>query len=220
MRHKIVLLDNTTNKKLALGLPNDNIVQDITITFPEKDGTVVLKEDFVTLLEETSNSSDIKGYTGSQGLQGYTGSIGSQGLQGITGYTGSVGYTGSKGDPGAGLSISKIFNSVSELLVDTITEETFGLVAGTLPQSDPDYGKLYFRKNNTWTYITDLSIEGAAGIQGPQGIQGPIGYTGSQGIQGPQGIQGVGYTGSAGTNGIISTSTPSGGVDGDTWFQY
>lgn len=146
-----------------------------------------------------------QGYVGSKGTDGTNGYTGSQGINGTNGYTGSTGsqgitgYTGSKGDTGQGFSISTTFNSLAELLAGTTTNDTFALVAGTLSQDDEDYGKLYHRFNNAWTYITDMSIKGAAGITGPQGN---IGYTGSVGFTGSAGINGIqGYTGSKGTDG-------------------
>ena len=118
------------------------------------------------------------------------------------------GYTGSMGISGKDFRISKIFNSLAELLAGTTDNETFGLVAGTLSQSHVDYGKMYLFKDNVWTYITDMSVEGAAGVAGPigytgsRGYVGSAGYTGSQGIMGPQGPQGnTGYNGSQGVNG-------------------
>lgn len=159
----------------------------------------------------------LQGYTGSKGLDGVngyngsTGFTGSRGADGVTGSQGIQGYTGSKGDAGAGFNISKVFNSLSELLAGTTTNDTFGLVAGTLSPDADDYGKLYLYKNSTWTFITDMSVKGAAGITGPQGIQGTQGYTGSVGAQGIQGIQG--YTGSTGATGPQGPQGPA-GVDG------
>ena len=188
----------------------------------------------VTLTPEVIAS--LRGYTGSAGsagpvgLQGGTGYTGSAGSNGATGYTGSVGftgskgadgvagsagpigaqgYTGSKGATGQGFKISATFNSLAELLAGTTTDDTFALVAGTLSPDADDYGKLYHRFNNTWTYITDMSVKGAAGITGPQGIQG---YTGSVGATGPTGATGAtGPQGPAGTNANITieqTITP------------
>ena len=135
------------------------------------------------------------------------------------------GYTGSKGEAGQNFTITKIFNSSALLLAGSTTNDTFALVAGTLPQSDPDYGKLYYYKDSVWTYITDLSVEGAAGVQGPigytgsRGYEGSRGYTGSQGNTGPQGPQGIqGYTGSTGATGATGPQGPQGiqGYTGST----
>lgn len=138
------------------------------------------------------------------------------------------GYTGSMGIAGKDFRISKIFNSLAELLAGTTDNETFGLVAGTLSQSHVDYGKMYLFKDSAWTYITDMSVEGAAGVAGPigytgsRGYVGSAGYTGSQGIMGPQGPQGnTGYNGSQGVNGATGPQgdigyTGSKGATGNT----
>ena len=262
MKHKMVLHDELSGKKLIIGSEEDVLTSDLVLALPNKSGTLALTEDLENIqqylegnelvssdseklggkasgeyalanLSNVNNLSSyvidtLRGYTGSRGDTGYTGSAGTgyTGSRGDTGYTGSM---GPQGTPGQGLQITTIFNSLAELLTGTTIEETFGLVAGTLPQSDPDYGKLYLRKNNTWTYITDMSVEGAAGVQGPEGPVGPRGYTGSKGDTGYTGSTGTGYTGSKGATGYtgskgdtgtISTSTPSGGIDGDTWYQY
>ena len=160
----------------------------------------------VTLTPEIISS--LRGYTGSagstgaNGLQGNTGYTGSAGVNGIQGIQGLTGYTGSKGATGQGFSISAIFNSLAELLAGTTTDDTFALVAGTLSPDADDYGKLYHRFNNTWTYITDMSVKGAAGITGPQGN---VGYTGSVGAQGTSG-----YTGSKGDTGPMGPQGPAG----------
>ncbi len=229
MKDKITLFDKETGKALTIGTEdgfNDNLV----LMLPSKNGTLALVEDveeikaFLSGGELISSDSEKLGgklanlYALADMSNLYLNHLSAETLSNLKG------YTGSKGDVGSGFSISKIFNSNAELLAGTTTEETFAMVGGLLPQTDPDYGKLYLRKNNAWNYITDLSIEGAAGIQGPQG---PIGYTGSQGETGYTGSTGyvgskgdTGYVGSAGTNGTVSTAAPSGGVDGDTWFQY
>ena len=175
----------------------------------------------------------IQGATGYTGSIGYTGSKGADGIQGIDGREGTqgaTGYTGSKGDTGSGFRITAIFNSLAELLAGTTIDDTFGLVAGTLSPDDDDYGKLYHYKNSTWTYITDMSVKGAAGITGPQGSigytgsQGVIGYTGSQGSQGIQGYTGsagvtggIGYTGSIGATGPVGF-TGSTGTNGSIGY--
>ena len=136
------------------------------------------------------------------------------------------------GIAGKDFRISKIFNSLAELLAGSTDNETFGLVAGTLPQSNVDYGKMYLYKDGSWTYITDMSVEGAAGVAGPigytgsRGYSGSAGYTGSQGMVGPQGPQGnTGYTGSAGVNGATGPQGPQGiqgytGSVGYSWKRF
>lgn len=229
MKDKITLYDKATGKSLVLGT-EDSFNQNLVLMLPGKNGTLALTEDvdaIKTFLEGdeliASDSLKLGGKTANMYLLSDLSNVDLNNLSAAT-LSGLKGYTGSKGDVGSGFSISTIFNSVAELLAGTTTEETFALVGGTLSQTDPDYGKLYLRKNNAWNYITDLSIEGAAGITGPQGV---IGYTGSRGVDGIEGPQGpigyvgsIGYTGSKGDSGTVSTAAPSGGIDGDTWYQY
>jgi len=144
-----------------------------------------------------------RGVQGAQGIQGVVGNTGPQGIQGLTGNTGPqgiqgvIGPQGIQGATGQGFVINTIYDSVALLLAGAITDGEFGLVAGALPQTNPDYGRLYIYSGGAWTYITDMSVVGADGVQGPQGIQGITGSTGPQGIQGvtgntgPQGIQGL-----------------------------
>ena len=226
MKDKITLYDKATGKSLVLGT-EDSFNQNLVLMLPGKNGTLALTEDvdaIKTFLEGdeliASDSLKLGGKTANMYLLSDLSNVDLDNLSAAT-LSGLKGYTGSKGDVGSGFSISTIFNSVAELLAGTTTEETFALVGGTLSQTDPDYGKLFLRKNNAWNYITDLSIEGAAGITGPQG---PIGYTGSRGETGSQGIQGIqGYTGSQGIQGIqgytgsvgaiivfVGNNTPSG----------
>lgn len=212
-KQMIVLQDNMTNKKFSFGLASDTLTKDIILHVPEMDGTVLLEENINDYIS-ANILGNLRGYTGSIGAAGITGYTGSQGIQGVTGYTGSKGDTGSVGETGKGFNISVIFNSLAELLVGSTTNDTFGIVAGTLSHADPDYGKLYHRLNGSWTYITDLSVEGASGIQGPigyTGSQGVIGYTGSMGLQGLQGIQGyTGSTGATGPQGPTGATGPQG----------
>lgn len=245
------LLDTESGNTYTLETSSGILSESFTVILPEANGSLALVKDVENLSDKIKNgdidagnskklegktASDfadknlsnvilpqviidtLKGYTGSKGDTGYVGSKGENGtvgLQGLTGYTGSA---------GTGFKITAIFNSLSELLSGTTTNDTFALVAGTLSPDADDYGKLYHRFDNTWTYITDMSIKGASGIQGPigftgsQGVQGITGFTGSTGYVGSKGD--TGYVGSAGTNGTVSTAAPSGGVNGDTWFQY
>jgi len=164
-----------------------------------------------------------QGVTGSQGL---TGTQGNQGRQGPTGPQGDAGTTGSQGDTGYGFEIEQIFNDLNQLLTSPgITPGKFGLVAGILPQTDPDYGALYLWDGSTWTYVTDMSVQGAAGVQGPSGAQGTTGAqgnngqqgaTGSQGNQGPIGQQGA--TGNQGATGAQGNQGPT-GLQGSTGAQ-
>lgn len=95
-----------------------------------------------------------EGPEGPDGPQGPAGPDGPQGPEGpdgpigATGPEGPEGPTGPQGDTGIGFKIEEIYNSTAELLDDTITEGKFGLVAGTLDPTEPDYGHLYLFENN------------------------------------------------------------------------
>ena len=147
-------------------------------------------------------SIGVQGATGLQGLTGPQGSTGAQGVQGPQGSVGAQGLVGAQGETGYGFEIDHIYDSVNDLLADNpsqlVERGRFGLVAGSLPQTDPDYGALYLWDGSQWTYVTDMSVTGADGIQGPtgpQGTQGRQGPTGPQGVQGFQGAQGSGVDG-------------------------
>ena len=59
--------------------------------------------------------------------------------------------------------------------------------------------------------------KGDQGIQGIQGVVGPIGPIGPKGDKGDQGIQGI--QGPQGGHVFVSSSTPTGAVDGDIWVK-
>jgi uncharacterized protein related to proFAR isomerase len=109
---------------------------------------------------------------GPQGPQGPQGPAGIQGAAGPSGPQGPSGPAGPAGQNGQSFVIAQIYNSVAELLASTIPNGQFGLVAGNLSPTNPDYGKLYLYSNGQWSYITDMSVEGAAGITGPAGDDG------------------------------------------------
>jgi len=168
-----------------------------------------------------------QGFQGDVGPQGFQGATGSQGIAGPQGDVGYQGFQGSKGNTGKGFVISKVYNSDAERLsaigIDLPGDGEFGLVAGTLPQADPDYGKLYlYTVANGWSYETDLSVQGIQGPQGETGLQGTVGLQGSIGPQGvagswgdvgPQGFQGsVGSQGPQGEKGAQGLQGLSGGV--------
>jgi hypothetical protein len=133
-----------------------------------------------------------------------------------------------------GFEIETIFPDLASLLGSTITAGKFGIVGAPLSQDDPDYGALYYYDGETWLYVTDMSVQGTAGIQGPagpqgtQGRQGTAGTNGTQGNQGPVGNQGnqgpigpqgeKGFQGTAGTNGTQGNQGPT-GLQGTTGTQ-
>ena len=139
------------------------------------------------------------GFTGSKGDTGFTGSastaqgpIGFTGSKGDTGFSGSAGFTGSKGDQGT---------------------PGVGFVG-----SQGDAGPTGFTGSIGFTG-SESTVQGPRGFLGSRGdtgftgsastVQGPIGFTGSEGL---------GFTGSAGSNGItgFTGSRGSQGPDGFT----
>lgn len=239
-KQSIQLVDTETGNVFTLKTINDVLASDYTLILPETNGTLAVLKDVENLKDQlkagdviVKNSTQFDGKASSEYADKNLSNVvlpqsTINTLRGYTGSKGDTGYVGSVGATGQGFKITAIFNSVVELLGDVTTNDTFGLVAGTLPQTDPDYGKLYHYLNGSWTFITDMSIQGVSGIQGPQGIAGYTGSQGIQGIQGPQGIQGIiGYVGSVGASGaqgpqgIQGIEGPIGytGSKGDTGFN-
>jgi hypothetical protein len=155
----------------------------------------------------------LQGIKGDKGDQGDRGFQGDQGIQGTIGTQGTTGVQGAKGDQGyqgitgQGFIIYQTYNSVAALLADnTCPDGQFGLVGGSLSQSDPDYGKLYLRSGGTWSFTTDMSVQGIQGSTGAQGSTGQQGFKGDQGNQGDQGARGFqgdqGRQGSQGDRGF------------------
>jgi hypothetical protein len=171
-------------------------------------------------LSGEDGSDGVQGPEGPQGLQGPQGQLGLQGPQG------DDGPQGPQGPQGLGFDIEKTFTSVAELEADSVSDGKFGLVAGD-PNS-ADYGRLYLYSGGSWSFVTDMSVQGIQGPQGPQGQQGPQGLQGSQGIQGPAGADGEdgaqgpqgpkGDTGDQGPQGIQGPQGPQ-GLKGDTGDQ-
>jgi hypothetical protein len=154
-----------------------------------------------------------QGIKGDKGDQGDRGFQGDQGIQGTVGTQGATGVQGAKGDQGyqgitgQGFIIYQTYNSVAALLADnTCPDGQFGLVGGSLSQSDPDYGKLYLRSGGVWSFTTDMSVQGIQGSTGAQGSTGQQGFKGDQGNQGDQGARGFqgdqGRQGSQGDRGF------------------
>ncbi len=125
------------------------------------------------------------GPTGPAGEMGPTGVAGSNGAQGPKGDTGPQGIQGAIGQ---GFVIAQVYNSEAERLIASGSslpgDGEFALIAGTLSQDDPDYGKLYLWKNLAWVYQTDMSVQG---IIGPTGAAGAAGANGSVGATGATG---------------------------------
>ena len=123
-------------------------------------------------------------------VPGPAGPAGATGPTGPAGAAGAAGATGSTGPAGAPFEIVKTYNSLDLLLAGDIDDGKFAIVGGTLPTTDVDYGKLYLRDNDAWTYVTDMSVQGTQGVTGATGIQGPAGPQGSAGPAGSDGAQG------------------------------
>ena len=207
------LLDLESGYKYSLETASDVLDNDYTLILPTKNGTVALIKDIEDLSSKLVRGDISVGDSDKLGnveaskyaLADMTNiTLTTDIVNSLRGYTGSVGATGQ------GFVIGTVFNSLTELLEGSTTNDTFGLVGGTLDPDHVDYGKLYLYKDGLWSYITDMSVKGTEGITGPQGV---IGYTGSQGYVGSQGITGyvgstgvagsVGYTGSQGIQGSV-----------------
>lgn len=172
------------------------------------------------------------GHPGILGIQGVQGIQGIQGIQGTFGFIGNQGPQGNRGHQGSsgpGFIVSKTYNSDAERAAatggDLPGDGEFGLVAGTLDPSDPDYGRLYlYTTLSGWSYQADISVNGLIGSQGPQGDVGQQGHQGIQSayLQGSQGVQGAqgsqGDVGHQGAQGIDPTSGPQ-GIQGTQGIQ-
>jgi len=125
----------------------------------------------------TQGAQGNQGFQGTQGSQGTQGNQGFQGPQGPQGTQGVQGSQGNQGVTGMGFVIAKVYNSEAERIAATggalPADGEFALIAGSLSQSDPDYGSLYlYKTSGGWTYQTDMSVQGIQGPQGSQGTQG------------------------------------------------
>lgn len=114
--------------------------------------------------------------------------------------------------PGDAFRIQKSFPSVADMMAysgpDVHTGD-FVIISST--PSDPDNGDLYWKTENSYQFICDMS--GAQGIQGPKGDKGDTGNTGPQGEKGDKGDKGdPGDTGPKGDKG----DTGEKGDKGDT----
>ena len=80
---------------------------------------------------------------------------------------------------------------------------------GETAPGDPDPNTLWWNSASGTLYINydGYWVEAVTGVVGPQGIQG---------IQGETGAVGGTYNAQI----TVSTSTPTGGSDGDIWFTY
>jgi len=151
------------------------------------------------------------GAQGAQGIQGRQGANGSAGSQGVQGIQGIAGFEGSNGTQGAtGATGAQGIQGIQGITGAQGIQGRQGIQGGI--GADGSQGI--------------QGRQGTTGAQGIQGITGPKGDTGLQGTTGSQGIQGrQGTTGTQGTTGsyasyTLSTSTPTGGSNGDVWFQY
>lgn len=160
-----------------------------------------------------------KGDTGPAGPAGPKGDTGPTGPQGPAGATGPQGPQGERGEP---FSVSKVYSSIAAMnagyATDGVALGQF-VVIDTSNVNDEDNAKVFYKGNEAYVYLTDLS--GAQGMQGPQGIQGiqgPAGPAGETGPQGPEGPAGpAGADGAAGKDGTsvtvksVSESSADGG---------
>ena len=138
-----------------------------------------------------------------KGVDGINGTNGNDGQDGQSAYEIAVqnnfqgdeptwlaslqGADGAPGADGQSFEIETVFNSEAELLAGSVSDGKFGIVAGTLDPTNEDYGKLYLYSESStpsWSYITDMSVQGADGITGPKGDPGDTGATGAPGADG------------------------------------
>lgn len=114
--------------------------------------------------------------------------------------------------PGDPFKIAKSFASVSEMNAYSGSDVHKGdFVVISSNTQDPDNGKLYWKTDNSYQFITDMS--------GAQGIKGDKGDTGDTGPQGPKGDKGdTGETGARGPKGDAGDTGPK-GEKGDTGAQ-
>ena len=161
------------------------------------------KEEFTEFAIPTIGAG---GGAGTPGPQGPVGPKGDKGEQGVAGPVGPAGKDGKDGKP---FTIAKVFTSVAEMnkgfATDGIAEGAF-VIINTGNVEDEDNGKLYYKGNAKYEFLTDLS--GATGIQGPKGEAGPAGPQGIQGLKGEQGPRGE--AGPAGAAGAVGPAGPRG----------
>lgn len=79
------------------------------------------------------------------------------------------GEQGPKGDTGKPFKIEKVFASVEEMNADTTVEEGAIVIILTEDTAAEDYGKLYVKAADGYSFLVDMSVVGAQGIQGPTG---------------------------------------------------
>ena len=177
-----------------------------------------------------SASQGERGVQGAPGTRGPRGNQGSTGVQGTVGFVGIPGPTGTRGPQGyqgTNFSISKVYTSEAERTSATGAalpgNGEYALIGGD--ETSSDYGRLYLYSGGSWTYKSDMSMQGIQGPTGTSGDAGPQGYqgypgvsvtgdrgaqgsTGTQGSQGTQGYQGVPGTG--GSQGVQGDPGPQG----------
>ena len=168
---------------------------------------------------------------GPRGTQGAPGVRGSRGHQGITGVQGPVGFVGipgpdgtrgPQGYQGTNFSIAKVYSSEADRTSATggnlPGDGEYAVIGGD--ETSSDYGRLYLYSGGSWTYKSDMSMQGIQGPTGTSGDAGPQGYqgypgapvTGDRGVQGSSGTQGS--QGTQGYQGIVGTGG-SQGAQGD-----
>ena len=94
----------------------------------------------------------------------------------------AVTFTAPRGEPGTGFRISKAYSSISEMENGYYSDEVplYGFVIiDTGSVEDDDNAKLYYKGENEYLYLTDLS--GSQGIKGEPGKDGKNGQNGADG---------------------------------------
>ena len=169
----------------------------------------------------TQGTQGVQGEEGDQGVQGEEGEMGPQGTQGNQGVVGPPGEQGDQGTQGVqgaqGTQGNQGYQGTQGVQGHQGDEGEMGVQGPQGVQGAIGEG--------------EMGPQGYQGNQGNQGAQGNQGYQGATGAQGPQGVQGEqgnqgyqGYQGNQGEEGEINvtsgTADPSGGSDGDIYFQY
>ena len=172
-----------------------------------------------------SASEGPRGTQGSPGVRGSRGHQGTSGVQGTVGFVGIPGPTGTRGPQGyqgTNFSISKVYSSEADRTSATggnlPGDGEYAVIGGD--ETSSDYGRLYLYSGGSWTYKSDMSMQGIQGPTGTSGDAGPQGYqgypgapvTGDRGAQGSSGTQGS--QGTQGHQGIVGTGG-SQGAQGD-----
>ncbi len=172
------------------------------------------------------------GIDGSDGADGATGPMGPQGPQGATGATGATGPQGLTGLSAYQVAqVNGFLGTEPEWLASLEGADGAAGPAGADGATGPAGADGAQGIQGIQGIQGEQGIQGIQGETGPSGPTGPAGANGADGATGPQGPQGFagadgadgpqGPQGPAGEDGryIVSTTAPTGAVEGDVWFD-